>query len=176
MIGEYPVIAENASFHSAYLPKMKNSASSLNTLYIAERAQFYSAFLPTKISLTLRFRQKREVWLRFFAENTQNDLRKRTVTKTALSLTSRFRRQRSAMIYAFGENGELSKTLNICVNFKNFFKNVGRTAFLHLLVSERCKKKFKNRLWKSRTCVPLSDCKPNSRVCKTPRSIWQQKD
>jgi hypothetical protein len=61
MIGEYPVIAENASFHSAYLPKMKNSASSLNTLYIAERAQFYSAFLPTKISLTLRFRQKREV-------------------------------------------------------------------------------------------------------------------
>jgi hypothetical protein len=26
---------------------------------------------------------------------------------------------------------------------------------LHLLVTERCKKKFKNRLWKSRACVPL---------------------
>jgi hypothetical protein len=40
---------------------MKNSASSLKTLYIAESAQFYSAFLPTTISLTPRFRQKREV-------------------------------------------------------------------------------------------------------------------
>jgi hypothetical protein len=36
-----------------------NFASSLNTLYIAESTQFYSAFSP--ISLTTRFRRKREV-------------------------------------------------------------------------------------------------------------------
>ncbi len=48
---------------------MRNSPSSLNTLYTAESTQFISLFLPTTISLTPRFRQKREVWL----ENTQND-------------------------------------------------------------------------------------------------------
>jgi hypothetical protein len=38
------VFGKNASFHSAYSPKMRNSASTLNTLYIAESAQFYAAF------------------------------------------------------------------------------------------------------------------------------------
>jgi hypothetical protein len=42
-------------------------------LYTAEGAQFYSAFSPTTISLTPRFRRKRKVSLRFFAENAQND-------------------------------------------------------------------------------------------------------
>jgi hypothetical protein len=55
------VFGKNASFHSAYLPKTHNSASSLNTLYTAESAQFYSAFSLTTISLTPRFRRKRQV-------------------------------------------------------------------------------------------------------------------
>jgi hypothetical protein len=42
-------------------------------MYISESAQFYSAFSPTTISLTPRFCRKREVWVRFFAENAQND-------------------------------------------------------------------------------------------------------
>ncbi len=42
-------------------------------MYITESAQLYSAFSPTMISLTPRFRQKRKVWLHFFAENAQND-------------------------------------------------------------------------------------------------------
>jgi hypothetical protein len=36
---------ENATFHSAYALKMRDS-SSLNTLYTAEGAQFYSIFTP----------------------------------------------------------------------------------------------------------------------------------
>jgi hypothetical protein len=122
------VFGENDKFHSTYSLKTKNSASSLNTIYIAESTQFYSAFSPTTISLTPRFCRKREVWLTFSLKPLKT-IRKRTDTKTALSLTSRFRRQRSAMLHAFGENVELLKILNICANFKNFFKNVGRTAF-----------------------------------------------
>ncbi len=97
-------------------------------LYIAESAQLYSAFSPTTISLTPRFRRKREVWLRVFAENAQNDP-ETTIAKSALNSNPCFRRQRSAMLRAFGENGEWSKTLNIWANFKNMFENVGCTAF-----------------------------------------------
>jgi hypothetical protein len=50
------VFSENAMFHSAYLPKTHNFASSLNTLYIAKNARFYFGFL-----LTPRFHQKRKV-------------------------------------------------------------------------------------------------------------------
>jgi hypothetical protein len=98
------VFGKNDTFHSAYSPKTKNSASSLNTLYIAKSTQFYSAFSPTTISLTLRFR---EVWLRFFAENAQNnpkthsyeDSAKFNVVflKTTLSYSSRFRRKREVI-------------------------------------------------------------------------------
>ncbi len=86
---------------------MKNSASSLNTLYIAESAQFYSAFSPTTISLTSRFRRKREVWLRFFAENAQNDPKMHSYednakfnvafSATTLSHASRFRRKQGVI-------------------------------------------------------------------------------
>ncbi len=67
------VFGENVGFHSAYLAKSHNSASSLKTLYTAESAQFYSVISLTTISLTPQFRCKREVWFRFFAENAQND-------------------------------------------------------------------------------------------------------
>jgi hypothetical protein len=124
------VYGKNVTFHSAYSLKMKNSASSLNTLYIAESAQFYSAFSPTMISLTpLRDFAENAKFDSAFSPRTLKTIRKRTVTKTALSLTLCFRRQRSTMLRAFGENGEWSKTLNISANFKNFFENVGRTAF-----------------------------------------------
>ncbi len=86
---------------------MKNSASSLNTLYIAESAQFYSAVSPTTISLTPRFRRKREVWFRFFAENAQNDPKTHSYedsakfnvafSGTTLSHASRFRRKQGVI-------------------------------------------------------------------------------
>ncbi len=122
------VFGENATFHSANSPKMKNSASSLNSLGTAESAQFYSAFSPTTIRLT-PFTENAK-FDSAFSPKALKTIRKRTVTKTALSLTSRFRQQRSAMLRAFGENGDLSKTLNICANFKNVFENVDCTAFL----------------------------------------------
>ncbi len=100
------VLGENITFHSAYSPKTHNFASSLNTLYTAESAQFYSAFLPTTISLTLRFRQKCKVWLRFFAESAQNDPKTHSYKDNA-KFNSR----------AFGENGEWLKISNICAKF-----------------------------------------------------------
>jgi hypothetical protein len=89
------------------LLKTHSSAYSLNTLYPAESAQFYSAFSPTTISLTPRFRRKREVGLRFFAENAQNDPKTHShedstkfnsaFSATTLSHASRFRRKRGVI-------------------------------------------------------------------------------
>ncbi len=59
--------------HKNLKEKKNNSASSLNTLHTAESAPFYPAFSPTTISFTPRCRRKREVWLHFFAGDTQND-------------------------------------------------------------------------------------------------------
>ncbi len=115
-------------FHSAYSPKTHNFVSSLNTLYIAESAQFYSAVLLRTISLTPHFRRKREVWLRFFAENAQNDPKTHsykdnakfnaTFSATMRSHASRFRRKRR-VIENFEYLGE----------FEEYFENVDCTAF-----------------------------------------------
>jgi hypothetical protein len=79
----------------------------MNTLYTAESAQFYSAYSPTTISLTPRFRRKRKVWLRFFAENAQNDPKTHSYedsakfnvafSATTLSHASRFRQKRGVI-------------------------------------------------------------------------------
>jgi hypothetical protein len=134
-------------------------------LYIAESAQFYSAFSPTTISLTPRFRRKHEVWLRFFAENAQNDPKTHSYednaqfnaafSATTLSYASRFRRKRQ-VIENFKYLGE----------FEEYFRKWWLYCVLYLLVTERCKKKFKNRLWKSRACVPLS------KVCWWRYLLW----
>ncbi len=149
------VFGKNVTFHSAYLPKTHNFASSLNTLYTAESAQFHCAFSPTTISLTPRFRRKREVWLRFFAKNAQNDPKMHSYednaklnsafSATPLSHASRFRRKRG-VIENFEYLGE----------FKEYFRKCWLYCILHLLKTERCKKKFKNRRWKSRAGVPLN--------------------
>ncbi len=103
------VFGENTTFHSAYSPKTHNLASSLNTLCTAESAQFNFTFLPTTISLTPRFRWKRQVWLRFFAENAQNNPKTHSYednTKfnslflaTMLSNASRFWRKQGVIEY-----------------------------------------------------------------------------
>jgi hypothetical protein len=76
-------------------------------LYTSESAQLNSPFSPTTISLTPRFRQKREVWLPFFAENAQNDPKTHSyednakfhsaISPTTLSYASRFRRNRGVI-------------------------------------------------------------------------------
>jgi hypothetical protein len=99
------VFSKNASFHSTYLPETLNSNFSLNTLCTADSAQFYSTFSPTIISWTLHFRQKREVWRHFFAENAENDQKIHSYEDNA-KLAPYFWRQRSAMFRAFSENGE----------------------------------------------------------------------
>ncbi len=135
---------------------MHNSTYSLNTLYSAESAQFYSAFLPTTFSLTRRYCRKHEVWLRFFAENAQNDPKTHSredsakfnsvFLATTLSHAPRFRRKRG-VIENFEYLGE----------FTEYFQKCWLNCVLYLLVTERCKKTFKNRLWKSRACVPLKE-------------------
>jgi hypothetical protein len=84
---------------------MHNSTSLLNKLYTAESAQFYSAISPTTISLTPYFRRKREVWLRFSAENAEYDPKTHSCKDNA-QFNSAFSRQRSAVLRAFSENGE----------------------------------------------------------------------
>ncbi len=103
-----------------------------------------SALLLKTQSLNLLFHQKtlKTIW-------------KHTVAKATLNLTPHFQHQRSVILRAFGEKGEWSKTSNIWANLKKIFKDQSFTFFLHLLVIERCKKRFKNRLWKSRACIPL---------------------
>jgi hypothetical protein len=137
------VFAENAWF-----------ASSLNTLYTAKSAQFYSAFSPTTISLTPRFRRKREVWLCFFAENAQNDQKTHSYEdstkfnsaflETTLSHASHFRRKRRVI-----ENFEYLR------EFKEYIRKCWLDCVLYLFSNWKIKKKFKNRLWTSRACVPL---------------------
>ncbi len=145
---------KNATFHSECVLKTCNSASSQNTLDTAKRTQFYSTFLPTTISLPQRCHQKHDVWLHFFSKNAQND-RKRTVTKATLNFTPRFQQQRSVMLLTFGENGEWLKISNIWANLKKIFENVGSTVFCIYKWLKHAKQ-LKNRLWKSRACVPLT--------------------
>ncbi len=126
-------------------------------LYTAESAQFNSPFSPTTISSTPRFRQKREVWLPFFAEHAQNDLKTHNYEDnakfhsaflpTTLSYASRFRRNRGVI-----ENFEYLD------EFEEDFWKCWLYCVLSLLVIERCKNMFKNRLRKSRACVPLRCC------------------
>ncbi len=99
-----PVFSKNALFHSARLPKMRNSTASLNTLYTAESAQLYSEFLPTTISLTGRCRRKHGDSLCFWPK-TLNLIRKCVDTKTMLSFIVHFQWQRAVMLCAFIENG-----------------------------------------------------------------------
>ncbi len=111
--------------------------------------------LPKAHSLTLRFRRKREVWLPFFAQNAQNDPKTHSYednakfhsafSPTTLRYASRFRQNRG-VIENFEYLGE----------FQEDFRKCWWYCVLYLLVFERCKNKFKNRLWKSRACVPLS--------------------
>jgi hypothetical protein len=94
------------------------------------------------ISLTPRFRQKREVWLRFFAENVQNDPKTHSYednakfnaafSATMLSHASRFRRKRR-VIENFEYLGE----------FEEYFRKCRLCCVLYLLVTERCKKSLK---------------------------------
>jgi hypothetical protein len=131
---------------------MHNFTSSLNTLYTTKAHSF-----------TQHFCQQRWVLLRAFAVNAKFDsafspkmlkrIQKRTATKTALNLTfftttlshfSCFRRKRR-VIENFEYLGE----------FEEYFRKCWLYCVLNLLVTERCKKKFKNRLWKSHACVPL---------------------
>ncbi len=142
--------------------------------------------LPKAHSFTPHFHWQRLVEFRAFAENAKFDsafstkmfqtIHKRTFTKTALNLTPHFRQQRSAMLRAFSRNGEWSKTSNIWAKLKNFRK-CWLYCVLYLLVTERCKKTFKNRLWKSRACVPLRCEIPYSipSACRSIGSGWPRR-
>jgi hypothetical protein len=148
------VFGENASFHSAYSPKSRNSAPSLNMLYTAESPQFNSPFLPTTISLTPRFRRKHEVWLPFFAENAQNDPKTHNY-KDNDKFHSVFLPTMLSYALRFRWNREVTENVEYRGEFEDFQK-CKLYCVLYLLVIERCKNKLENRLLKSRACVPLS--------------------
>jgi hypothetical protein len=109
-------------------------------LYTAESGQFYSRFSPTTISLTLRFRWKREVWLHTFAENAQYDPKTHNCKDNA-KFTLRF--CNATMLRAFSENGEWLKILNIWANLNKIFKTDGCTVFCFYLWLKDAKKSLK---------------------------------
>ncbi len=94
------------------------------------------------ISLTPRFRRKREVWLRFFAENAESDPKTHSYkdsakfnsafSATTLSHAWRFRRKRG-VIGNFEYLGE----------FEDYFWKCWQYCILYLLVIQRCQKKLK---------------------------------
>jgi hypothetical protein len=141
-------------FHFEYSPKTHNFASSLNTLYTAESAQFYYAFSPTAISLTPRFRRNCEVWLHFFAENAQNDPKMHSYEDSA-KFNSTFSATMLSHASHFSQKRWVIENFEYLCEFKEYFWKCWLDCVLYPLVTERCTKKFKNRLWKSRACVPL---------------------
>ncbi len=72
-------------------------------LYTVKSTQFYSTFSPTTISLIPRCLLKREVWLHFFAEDAQNDLKMHSYEDNA-KFHSAF--SATTLSYAYGENRE----------------------------------------------------------------------
>jgi hypothetical protein len=123
-------------------------------LYTAESAQFYSAFSPTIISLTPCFRRKREVWLRFFAKNAQIDPKTHSFEDSA-KVNSTFLATTLSHASRFRPKWGVIKIFEYLDEFKEYFQKCWVYFILYLLMTERCKKKFKNRQWKSRACVPL---------------------
>jgi hypothetical protein len=92
-------------------------------LYTGESAQFNSPLSPTTISLTSRFRRKREVLLPFFAQNAQNDPKTHSYednakfhsafSPTTLRYALRFRRNRG-VIENFEYLGEFQEDFRKC--------------------------------------------------------------
>ncbi len=117
------IFGENATFHSAYSPKSRNYAPSLNMLYTAESTQFNSPFSPITISLTPHFCRK--VW-HFYAENAQNDPKTHNYEDNAkfhsaflptkLSYASRFQRNQG-VIEKFEYLGEIEEENLDCTAF-----------------------------------------------------------
>ncbi len=103
------------------------------------------------ISLNPRFRWKREVWFRFYAQNDPKTHSYEDCAKfnsvflaTMLIHASRFWQKRGVI-----ENFEYLD------EFEEYIQKCWVYFVLYLLVTERCKKKLKNKLQKSHACVPL---------------------
>ncbi len=124
-------------------------------LYTAQSAQFYSVFSPTTISSTLRFCRKREVWLRFFAKNARNDLKTHSY-KDSAKCNSAFLATMLSHALHFWQKRRVIENYEYLGEFEEYFRKRWLYCVLYLLVTETCKKKLKNRLWKSRACVPFS--------------------
>jgi hypothetical protein len=107
--------------------------------------------LPKAHSFTPHFRRQLLVWLRFFAENAQNDPKMHSyedyakfnaaISATTLSHTSRFWRKRR-VIENFEYLGEIEE----------YFRKCWLYCVLYLLVTERCKKKVQKQTMKI-SCV-----------------------
>ncbi len=108
---------------------MRDSSSSLNTLYTAEGEQFYFIFSSTTISLTGRCRWKRKVWLQFFAENAQND------TKThGYEDSAKFHSAFSATTLIYATRFQRKRVVIENVEFLGEFEDDLRTCWLYCVL------------------------------------------
>jgi hypothetical protein len=83
-------------------------------------------------------------------------IRNRTVTKTALNLTPLFSATTLSHASHFRQKWRVNENLEYLGEVEEYFRKCWLYCVLYILVTERCKKRFKNRLYKSCACVPLS--------------------
>ncbi len=107
------------------------------------KAHTYFAFSPSTISLTPRFRRKHEVWLRFFAENAQNDPKTHNYEDNAQPCFSLSAKMGSDQ--KFRISGRIWRT----------FSNMLAVLRFVSISDWKMQKKFKNSLWKSLACEAL---------------------
>jgi hypothetical protein len=155
---KYCVIAENAPFHSAYSLETLRFIPRICRKRMIPLLFWIHGILLKAHSFTSHFLQQRnrEAWLRFFTENAQNDPKTHSYednakfnsafSVTILSHASGFR-WKQCVIENFEYLGE----------FEEYFRKCWLYCILYLLVTERCKKKLKNKWWKSHACVPLNN-------------------
>ncbi len=96
-----------------------------------------------------------DVWRRFFAENAQNDPKMHSYEDSA-KFNSAFSATRRSHASRFWRKRRVIENLEYLCEFEEYFQKCWLDCVSYLLVTEICKKKFKNRLWKSRACVPLT--------------------
>jgi hypothetical protein len=106
------------------------------------------------ISLTPCFRQKCEVWLHFFAKNAQNDLKTHSC-KDSAKFNSAFSATTLSHASRFQRKWRVIKNFEYLGEFEEYFRKCWLYCILYLLWLKDAKN-FKNKIWKSCACVPLS--------------------
>ncbi len=150
------VFGKNATFHSTYCICRKHLIPLFLWIHcILPKAHSFSLHLPTTISLTQHFLWKNEVWLHFFTKNFQNYPKTHSYEDNA-KFYSTFLAAKLSYATRFWQKAGSDRKFWISGRIWRWFsKMLAVMCFVSISDSTK-QKKVKNRLWKSRACVPLS--------------------